>query len=408
MSTFKRNQTGKSLSTELIHDPVVDASGFKCLAPPQYRGSSTFFESSAHQQAQVDTLGIDYSYGLHGNPTQYTLAKRLALIEQARHCLIAPSGLNAITLVAHACLSSGDHWLIPSNVYGPVVDLAIDMASCMNVQYDLYDPLNLHTLRQAIKANTKLVWVEAPGSMTFETPDIEQLVSMTKSSQPGALLAIDNTYSAGLSFKPFSWGFDFSIQALTKYQCGHADVLLGAVLSDNTKAFAKVERKNRITGAGVSPADCSLVLRGLLTLTARYEKQAKNALEVASWLEQQPQVAVVLHPEFEYTPGQAHFKRYFSQACSLFSIAFTDEITSKQAEQFVDSLELFNIAYSWGGPESLALKLNLPTSRLKHLQYQLTEQGYKGHIGPLVRLAIGLEAPQDLITDLNQALTQST
>lgn len=408
MSTFERNSNQNDLSTNLIHDPAVDSTGFKALAPAEFRGSSTFFENSAHQQAQVDQLGLDYSYGLHGTPTQYTLAKRLALIEQAQHCLIAPSGLNAITLVAHACLNTGDHWLIPSNVYGPVVALAIDMARCMNVQYDLYDPMNLQTLRQSIKTNTKLVWVEAPGSMTFETPDIEQLVTITKAAQAQALLAIDNTYSAGICFKPFDWGFDFSIQALTKYQCGHADVLLGAVLSNNKEAFATVERKNRIMGAGVSPTDCSMVIRGLLTLTTRYEKQAANALEVANWLNEQPQIAAVLHPEFKQTPGNAHFKKYFSQACSLFSIAFKPEVTDQQAEQFVDSLKLFHIAYSWGGPESLALKLNLSAPRLKLLEKQVNELGHQGHLGPLVRLAIGLEAPEDLIADLDQAFTQST
>lgn len=185
---------------------------------------------------------------------------------------------------------------------------------------------------------------------------------------------------------------------MTKYQCGHADVLMGAVLSDNSTAFADVESKNRILGLGVSPTDCNLVLRGLLTLPLRYKQQAENGLEVARFLADHPLIARVLHPEFAECPGHEFYKRDFKGFASVFSVVLKADVTDEQACQIIDKLELFNIAYSWGGPESLGLVVNVPESRKRHLVDST------GQCGPILRLAIGLEDPVDLIRDLNNAL----
>lgn len=396
MSTFKHKPSAHGLSTEIVHSKPVSAEGFASLPVPVYRGSSTFFKNTAAQRASVDPIGLDYSYGLHGNPTQYTLAKKLAEIEGATHALVCPSGLTGIALVALACLKSGEHWLIPENVYGPVQALARSLHNDYGVEFSEYNPYDAESLKALMKPNTKLVWTEAPGSLTFEVPDLKAILNTAKTH--GARTGIDNTWAAGIAYKPFEHGFDFSVQALTKYQCGHADVLLGAVLSNNTKAFVDLERKNRILGFGVSPADCDLVLRGLLTLPLRYKQQAESGLLVATALKRHPAVARLLHPEFPECPGHTFYKRDFTGFASIFSVVLKADFSDEQACTIVDSLKLFKIAYSWGGPESLGLVVNVPDSRKRYLADS------NGNCGPILRLAIGLEKPEDLIADLMQAL----
>lgn len=408
LSTFplNKNTSNKHLETQLIHGKPVRADGFKSLPVPEYRGSSTFFENTTDLLKQQDPLGLDYSYGLHGNPTQYTLAKQLALIEQATHCLIVPSGLNAIAMVAHGVLGCNDHWLIPNNVYGPVVALANKLKKQLKIQYSTYNPLKPESIDQVIQSNTKLLWLEAPGSLTLETPPITALIERAKGLNKEIISAIDNTYSAGLTLKPLSMGCDVSIQALTKHQCGHADVLLGAVLANDRSVFAAIEEQNRVWGVGVSPTDCNMVLRGLLTLPLRYKQQAENAFKIAQWLNNQPAVHTVLHPSLADTPGHEYFRKQFRAPGCLFTVIFNAKITQEEMNHFIDALKLFHIAYSWGGPESLALPVKLPADRKKQLEHDLKNQNNnKEHlIGPLVRFAIGLENTEDLISDLKQAL----
>ena len=399
MSTFKHKPGTRALSTQIVHSKPIGPEGFSSQAVPTYRGSSTFFESTAAQRSAVNPIGLDYSYGLHGNPTQYTLAKRLAEIEGATHALVCPSGLTAIALVAQACLSNGDHWVIPDNVYGPVQSLARHLQLHSGIRFTEYDPMVPASLSRACEPNTRLVWTEAPGSLTFEVPDLQALLAIAKAK--GARTGIDNTWAAGLAYRPFEHGFDFSVQALTKYQCGHADVLMGAVLSNNTQAFCDLERVNRIMGLGVSPTDCELILRGLLTLPLRYKQQGENALQIAHALAEHSAIERVLHPALTQCPGHEFFSRDFKGMASVFSVVMKSSYTDEQACAVIDGLELFNIAYSWGGPESLGLVVNIPDSRRKRL---LDAQG---QCGPILRLAIGLEDPKDLLDDLTQALNRA-
>lgn len=204
MSTFKHKKPTHGLSTEIVHSRPVSANGFSSQPVPVYRGSSTFFENTAAQRAPVNPIGLDYSYGLHGNPTQYTLAKNLAEIEGATHALLCPSGLTGIALVAQACLKTGDHWLIPENVYGPVQALARSLQADYGVEFSEYDPCDLASLTTVVQPNTKLVWTEAPGSLTFETPDLRAIVAFAKAN--GARTGIDNTWAAGIAYKPFEHG----------------------------------------------------------------------------------------------------------------------------------------------------------------------------------------------------------
>ncbi len=392
MSTFSPDLSpADSLSTRLIHAPQVDSTAFQSQAMPVYRASTVFFPDAAAQRAHVDPLGLDYSYGLHGTPTQYQLASQLARIENATHCLVVPSGLAAISVTALALLNSGDHWLIPDNVYLPTLQIAQAWKADFGIEFDVYDPNDPADFINKCKPSTVLAWIEAPGSITFEVPDIAALVAHCQSNE--IYTAIDNTWSAGLTFKPFEWGIDLSIQALSKYQGGHADLLMGSVCSNNTKVFANIERYNRLLGLGVSPDDCSLVLRGLQTLPLRYDAQAHVALELAQWLASHPSVQRVLHPALPSGEGHVHWTRYFTGSASIFSILLTPDHSDDDSCSVVDRLRLFKIGYSWGGPESLALAMKIPPSRTARLGG-----------GALIRLAVGLESFQDLRDDLAQAL----
>ncbi|HEY1058607.1 MAG TPA: PLP-dependent transferase [Limnobacter sp.] len=396
MSTFKPKDNGLDLPTHLLHTDNADTTGYSALATPVYRGSSIFFKNTAEQRREHDPLALSYTYGIRDNPTQFTLAKKLAEIEGAQHALVCPSGLSAIALVAQACLKTGDHWCIPDNAYGPVHALAHSLQQDYGIEFSVYESTLVESLKAAVKTNTRLIWTESPGSLTFEVPDLRAIVALAQTL--GIPTGIDNTWSAGIALKPFELGLDFSIQALTKYQCGHADVLLGAVLSNNSRLFAAVERKNRLYGLGVSPEDCSLVLRGLYTLPLRFEAQAKTALDLAHWLSLHPAVKTVLHPALPSCPGHAWFKRDFTGAASVFAVTLHQRFSDADACAVIDRLKLFRIAYSWGGPESLGLVVNIPDSRRAHLMSLL------GECGPMLRLAVGLETFRDLKADLEQAL----
>jgi cystathionine beta-lyase len=390
VSTFKTGQTGLGLQTGLIHEPGVDSSGFNALPHAVHRGSTTFFADTAAQRKPVDMLGIDYSYGLHGNPTQYTLALQLAKIEQASHCLLLPSGLAAIAVVGLALLKTGDHWCLPANAYGPAHSLARHWKAQFNIGFDIYDPMSPEDLSQRIKPQTRLIWMETPGSLTFEIPDVPALTAVAR--QAGIPTCIDNTWSSGLHFKPFDHGVDISLQALTKYQGGHADVIMGSVCSNNTQLFSRIEQQNRLLGLGVSPDDCALLLRSLITLPLRHREQARVAFELAQWIAKQPHVERLLHPGFASCPGHANWQRDFTGMASLFAFTLKPPLTDVDAVAFVDALRIFHIGYSWGGPESLALAFEMPVDRQAHIGR-----------GPLIRLAIGLEDPLDLKTDLQRA-----
>ena len=391
MSTFPKEDNPFSLETRLLHSQSVDKTGFNVLPTAVNRGSTVFFNNTSAQRADVNALGLDYSYGLHGNPTQYQLAKQLAMIEGALHTLVVPSGLNAIALVGLSLLKTGDHWLIPDNVYNPTYQLAKLWKADFGIEFDVYNPTNISHVSDTIRSNTKLIWIEAPGSLTFEIPDIAALVELCKTKHITS--AIDNTWSAGLSFKPFDHEIDISIQALTKYQGGHSDVIMGSISCNNTPLFARIENRNRLLGIGVSPDDCSLVLRGLHTLHLRYHAQAKSAVTLAQWLLNHPSIERVLHPALPSCDSHTLWKKYFTGSASIFSFTLKSPLSDSDACSIVDRLNVFKIGYSWGGPESLALAMPIQPERAKRL-----------NTGTIIRLAVGLENVDDLKQDLSNAL----
>lgn len=375
------------LSTRLLHPLVRASREFQSLATAIYRGSTVLFDSMAEvgEDRRSDT---QYRYGLHGTPTYRELAARIADTEGAALVQLLPSGLNAIALVYLAVCKAGDHVLIPRSAYGPNSWIGRFVAK-FGIEAEPYDPLIGDRIAALIRDNTALIWCESPGSITMEVQDVPAIAAAAHAR--GALVALDNTYGAGVLFDGFGHGADICVQALTKYQAGHADVVMGSASACDPALADQLAETRHLLGIGVSPDDCALALRGLATFPLRLAHVGAAALRIASWLKERPEVSKVLHPALTDCPGHAIWKRDFTGSSGIFSFVFRD-LEPGRVSAFVDRLKLFKIGYSWGGPISLALTY-------PHLDRPSKEEGPR-----LVRLNIGLEDVDDLIADLDQAL----
>jgi len=378
-----------TLWTELVQpDPVQE--NFQSLTSSVERASTVLFADVKSLRNRNWRDKSQYTYGLLGTPTTRRLERKLALIEGGEHCILLPSGLAAISLTLLALLKSGDRVLLPVNAYEPASEAARYMATSFGVEVAFYDPLDLASVEMT--ANTKLLWVETPGSVTMEVADLPALAAIAHAHQ--ALVAVDATWAAGIAVNVFELGADISIQALTKYQSGGSDVMMGSIVTRDQKLNDSLLDVHVRLGMGVSPEDCNIVLRSLPHYKLRYEAQDHVARNIAHWLSQQLGIAQVLHPALPGSPGHAIWQRDFSGAASLFSIVFKSAISQQQVDTFVEALQLFHIGYSWGGSVSLAVPYALNQMR----------NGYS-YEGCLVRLYIGLEDESDLIDDLRQALS---
>jgi len=378
----------KSIATNLIHSGYQAPGGFDAFPVAIHHASTVLFENVAAMRSGEWKEKNSYTYGLHGTPTTFTLEARLAEIEGGQHCLLAPSGLAAIAMIDFALLKSGDDVLLPENVYNPNRELGRWMAD-FGVSARYYDPLVGAGIADLIQPNTKLVWTEAPGSVSMEVPDLPAICKAAH--EKGALVALDNTWSAGLALRGFDLGVDIVMQALTKYQSGGSDVLMGAVITRERALNDRIAMSHMRLGMGVSPDDAYLVMRGLPSMKLRFDAHDAGARKVAGWLKARPEITRVLHPAFEDCPGHAHWKRDFTGAGGLFSVLFDASYTEEQTDRFVDALELFGLGYSWGGANSLVMPY-----RIQGMRRGWTDSGV------LVRLNIGLEDPDDLIADLEQ------
>lgn len=381
----------KSLQTLLTTTDYKPPVGFAAFPTAIHHASTVLFKDVAALRARNWQDKNAYTYGLHGTPTTFTLEARLAEIEGGTHCLLAPSGLAAIAMIDFAFLKTGDDVLIPENVYGPNRELGNWLAKDFGIAARYYDPLIGEGIAVLIQDNTRLIWTEAPGSVSMEMPDIPAICRAAHAR--GALVALDNTWSAGLAFRAFDHGVDVVMQALTKYQSGGSDVLMGAVITRDKTIHQKIELAHMRLGMGVSADDVYLVLRGLSSMKLRFEAHDASARIVANWLKYRDEIAHVLHPAFPECPGHEIWKRDFTGAAGLFSVIFNERYSETQTDAFIDTLQLFKIGYSWGGANSLCVPYRMQTMRQQWTQ-----------AGQLVRLNIGLEDPQDLIADLEQAL----
>ena len=383
----------KSLQTRLIHHDYRAPEGFAAFPTAIHHASTVLFKDVAALRSRNWQDKTGYTYGLHGTPTTFTLEARLAAIENGSHCVLAPSGLAAIAMVDLALLKTGDDVLLPDNVYNPSRELGNWLARDFGISARYYDPMAGAAIAEVMQPNTRLIWTEAPGSVSMEVPDIPAICRAAHAA--GALVAIDNTWSAGIAFAAFDHGVDIVMQALTKYQSGGSDVLMGAVITRDRALHQRLELAHMRLGYGVSADDAYLVSRGLATMKLRFDAHDRGARQVAAWLKARPEISRVLHPAFPDCPGHEHWKRDFTGAGGLFSVIFDDRYSEAQTDRFIDSLRLFKIGYSWGGANSLCVPY-----RMQGMRREWTAAGQ------LLRFNIGLEDPVDLITDIEQALNR--
>ena len=387
------------LPTALIHHPYKPPAGFEAVQPAIHRASTVIFPNVAGLRSRDWKHKTGYTYGLHGTPTTFLLEERIATLEGGKFCTLVPSGLAAVVLVGMALLKSGDELLIPDHAYGPNKAFANGELAAWGITHQMYDPMNPADLVSKLSAKTRLVWLEAPGSITLEFPDLPALVAAVKAHTDchpqGIVTALDNTWGAGIAFNAFALGADISAHALTKYPSGGADVLMGSVVTQNEALHHLIHFCHMRVGYGVAGNDAELVLRGLNTIALRYAAQDSATRAVATWMQGQPQVAAVLHPALPGSPGHEVFKRDCTAAACLFSVVFQAEFTQTQIDRFCDSLKLFKLGYSWAGPMSLCAPYDIPAIRTTNWP----------HKGGLVRFSVGLEAVADLQADLTQALS---
>jgi cystathionine beta-lyase len=401
--------------THLIHHPYEPPAGFLAPQPGVFKASTVIFPNVAAMRSRNWKDKSGYTYGLHGTPTTFLLEERLCALEGGLQCLLAPSGLSAIACVSLGLLKTGDEVLIPDNAYGPNKTLAEGELAAWGITHRLYDPMNPADLAARLGERARLVWLEAPGSVTMEFPDLPELVRLCRAR--GVTTALDNTWGAGLAFRPFDLGgdgsghlaVDVSVQALTKYPSGGGDVLMGSVITRNEALHLRLKLSHMRLGIGVGANDVEAVLRSLPSMALRYRAHDVSARALARWCSTQTQFSQVLHPALPGAPGHAHWQRLCASpaghdtcdadagaAAGLFSVMVDARYSPEQVDAFCDALRWFKLGYSWGGPMSLVVPYDLASMRSTWPSQVVR--------GTLVRFSVGLEAVDDLREDLQQAI----
>ena len=395
-----------ALSTTLIHHPYEAPTGFAGVAHAVHKASTVFFPTVAAMRSREWKDKTAYTYGLHGTPTTYALEERLCTLEGGAQCVLVPSGLAAVALVALAVLKTGDELLIPDNAYGPNKTLAEGELRAWGITHRYYNAMDPQDLAAKLSPATRMVWVEAAGSVTLEFPDLPALVRICK--QHGALVALDNTWGAGIAFKPFDLepgapeplGVDISAHALTKYPSGGGDVLMGSVITRDAALHLKIKLCHMRLGLAVGANDAEMVLRSLPSITLRYRAHDEATRALAAWCQTQSAFVQVLHPALPESPGHSFWKTLCDRpdggAACLFSVVFAPHFSQDQVDAFCDALQLFRLGYSWAGPVSLVVPYDLRSMR------SVWPAEIAG--GTVVRFSVGLEAVADLQADIAQAL----
>lgn len=365
--------------------------------PAITRASTIVFDSvqEMNQAYKGKDEGVEY-YGRRGTKTTFALTEAMTELEGAAGCYVYPCGTAAITASLMSFLDQGDHLLMVDSVYEPTRDFVDGTLARMGIQSDYYDPMLGDALSSLVKPNTKVIFLESPGSLSMEVQDVPAIVSVAK--KHGLVTMIDNTYASPVNFRPLDFGVDISIHSATKYLAGHSDVMLG-VASANKKCWKQLQQRSYELGHCASPDDCYSVLKGIRTLDVRMQRHDQNARQIASWLQGHDLVDHVRHPALASCPGNDVFKRDFGGGNGLFSfvLASTESGSNRRAlNAFLDSLHHFKMGFSWGGYESLVLGVSNLQSKRSTTPWD--------HSGPLVRLHVGLEDTQDLIADLKQGL----
>jgi len=362
---------------------------------PVYRATTMLFDCVADLEADERGEYPGISYGLHGLPTVTDLQDAVAALEGGYAALAVPSGLAAITLALLAVTQAGDHVLVTDAVYGPTRRFCDQQLTRFGVDVTYYDPLIGGGIDREIRPNTKLVFAESPGSLSFEVQDVPAIAAAAHSR--GALLMIDNTWATPLGFSAFAHGADISLHAVTKYIGGHSDVLNGIIVC-NQATHPRMHRLWTDMGVSASSDDCFLALRGLRTLSVRLDRHTQSALAIAAWLRQRAEIAEVIFPALPGSRGHELWKRDFTGACGLFGVVL-HPVAKARVDAMLDSLRLFRMGWSWGGFESLIIPAHPERTR--------TATRWEA-AGPYLRLHVGLEDPADLIADLEDGFARLT
>jgi cysteine-S-conjugate beta-lyase len=381
----------------LQDDTVITTAGrdpeanFGVVNPPIYRASTILYPSVEALEGPRQRRGV--YYGRAGVPTTFALEDAVAALEGAFGAVITSSGKTAVAQALMAFLEAGDHLLMVDSAYAPTRQLCDRVLARFGVEVTYYDPLIGAGIEALFRDSTKVVFLESPGSLTFEVQDVPAITAVARAR--GAVTMIDNTWGTPLYFKPFEHGVDISIHAATKYIGGHSDLMLGVVTSTEA-VHERLRNGMQDLGAYASPDDCYQALRGLRTMSVRLERHQANALKLAQWLRERPEVERVLCPALPGDPGHALWQRDFRGACGLFGMLLKP-CPTRAWHAFVEGLELFGLGASWGGYESLILP--------NHPERYRTVTEWDASF-PSIRLHVGLEDPRDLIADLEQGFAR--
>lgn len=373
--------------------PSTPERTFGSLSPATWRASTVVFDSLQAFVERKHRQPDGFSYGVTGTPTSRLLEDRIAALEGARHCVIAPSGAAALMIAVMGFVRGGDHLLVSAACYGSLQAFCEKWLARMGVEVELYAPAIGVEIDALIRPNTRMICIEAPGTVTMEMCDVPAIAAVAR--KRGVLTMMDNTWASPLGFKPLAHGVDFSVEAATKFFSGHSDVLMGAISMNDPEHYAVLRDAQSTLGQQVSPDDCFLVLRGLETYPLRMKTQSAATLEIAHWLQAQPQVERLLYPPLESDPGHAIWKRDFSTNGCLFSMQLKPAPQEGFSALF-DAFEHIAIGASWGGVHSLAAYY--PAALQATRAYAYTDQ-------PLVRLSIGLEDTAQVKDDLARGLS---
>ncbi len=393
MTPPPRGTTPLHPDTLLVHTGGHPSDRHGAVNPPVYRASTIVFPTIADWEASRDpAVRFDMvRYGQLGTPTTFALEEALTTLERGYRTTLVPSGLAACTIALQALLQSGDHLLMVDTAYAPTRRFCDTILPRSGVTTTYYDPLIGGGIRELFRPNTRVVFLESPGSLTFEVQDVPAIADAAH--QAGITVVLDNTWATPYFFPAMARGVDVSVQAVTKYIAGHADVMMGSITTTES-LYLPVRSLVAELGTGVSPDDAYLALRGLRTLAVRLERHQQSALRIARWLEERPEVDRVLYPALPADPGHALWQRDFTGASGLLGVVL-HPVPKAAVDAMLDGLAWFGMGTSWGGYESLALPFDPAPQR--------SATRWHGP-GPLLRLHIGLEDPDDLIADLADGL----
>jgi len=385
----------KSLATALVHAGRKKRYTQGSVNPVVQRASSLVFDCLADKKhATINRAKGELFYGRRGTLTHFALQDAMCELEGGAGCYLYPCGAAAVTNSILSFVQSADHVLMTGAAYEPTQDFCNIILKKMGITTTYYDPMIGEDIARLVQPNSKVLFLESPSSLTMEVPDIPAIVKAVRKVNPDIVIMIDNTWGGGVLFKALEHDIDISIQAGTKYLVGHSDVMIGTAVS-NARCWDKLREHSYLMGQMVDADSAYTTARGLRTLGIRLKQHEENSIKVAQWLAQQPEVKAVYHPALPSCPGHVFFQRDFLGASGLFSFELKQRLTQQQLEAFMDHFELFTMAYSWGGFESLIL-CNQPEEIAKirpNISRKLE--------GTLIRIHVGLEDVDDLIEDLN-------